>query len=210
MTKRELELLAANAALKEQLSEANKERAWVRRKLEIPEDTGFLSGDVTLAGTMHNVWSGYRGYHKYIAAEKCDDKMGKIARQSVEIDSLKEQVAQLEAEVLRLREALDSVQQVANRSDGIAGWHLNGDIASWGSILPEVEDALSTPFTPTALNELIEKVEKRTIERCAVAVIAALKENTREMEGYSYFGSNPGVCEDDYEDIAAAIRKLGE
>ena len=98
MTTRETELLAANAALKEQLSEANKERAWVRRKLEIPEDTGFLSGDVTLAGTMHNVWSGYRGYHKYIAAEKCDDKMGKIARQSVEIDSLKEQVAQLELE----------------------------------------------------------------------------------------------------------------
>ena len=60
--------LAANAALKEKLSEANKERAWVRRKLEIPEDTGFLSGDVTLAGTMHNVWSGYRGYHNYIAA----------------------------------------------------------------------------------------------------------------------------------------------
>ena len=92
------ELTAQVAALKEQLSEANKERAWMRRKLEIPEDTGFLSGDVTLAGTMHNVWSGYRGYHNYIAAEKCDDKMGKIARQSVEIDSLKEQVAQLELE----------------------------------------------------------------------------------------------------------------
>ena len=76
--------------------------------------------------------------------------------------------AALEAEVLRLRGALDSVQQVANRSDGIAGWHLNGDIASWDSILPEVEDALSTPFTPTALPELIEKVEKMTIERCAV------------------------------------------
>ena len=108
MTTRETELLAENAALKEQLSEANKERAWVRRKLEIPEDTGFLSGDVTLAGTMHNVWSGYRGYHKYIAAEKCDDKMGKIARQSVEIDSLKGQVAQLEAEVMRLRNALET------------------------------------------------------------------------------------------------------
>ena len=75
--------------------------------------------------------------------------------------------AALEAEVLRLRGALDSVQQVANRSDGIAGWHLNGDIASWDSILPEVEDVLSTPLTPTTLNELVEKVEKMTIERCA-------------------------------------------
>lgn len=28
---------------------------------------------------------------------------------------------------------------------------------------------------------------------------------TREMEGYSYFGSNPGVSEDDYEDVADEI-----
>ena len=28
-------------------------------------------------------------------------------------------------------------------------------------------EVMSTPFTPTALNELIEKVERRTIERCA-------------------------------------------
>ena len=91
-----LKLIEDVAKLKEQITEANKERAWVRRKLELPEGTGFLSGDVTLAGTMHCVWSGYKGYHNYILAEKCDDKMGEIARQSVEIESLKEQVAQLE------------------------------------------------------------------------------------------------------------------
>ncbi len=28
-------------------------------------------------------------------------------------------------------------------------------------------EVMSTPFTPTVLNELIEKVEKMTIERCA-------------------------------------------
>ena len=31
------------------------------------------------------------------------------------------------------------------------------------------DEAMSTPFTPTVLNELIEKVEKLTIERCATA-----------------------------------------
>lgn len=41
-----------------------------------------------------------------------------------------------------LREALEAVQSVANGSDGIAGWHKNGDIASWESILPEIDDAL--------------------------------------------------------------------
>lgn len=28
---------------------------------------------------------------------------------------------------------------------------------------------------------------------------------TREMEGYSYFGSNPGISEDDYDDVAEAV-----
>lgn len=28
---------------------------------------------------------------------------------------------------------------------------------------------------------------------------------TREMEGYSYFGSNPGIQEDDYDEVAEAI-----
>ena len=28
---------------------------------------------------------------------------------------------------------------------------------------------------------------------------------TREMEGYSYFGSNPGISEDDYDELAEAI-----
>lgn len=36
-------------------------------------------------------------------------------------------------------------------------------------------------------------------------IIAVLEQFTREMEGYSYFGSNPGIAEDDYEDVAEAI-----
>lgn len=36
-------------------------------------------------------------------------------------------------------------------------------------------------------------------------IVATLAEYTCEMEGYSYYGSNPGIKEDDYEDIAEAI-----
>jgi hypothetical protein len=36
-------------------------------------------------------------------------------------------------------------------------------------------------------------------------IIALISKHTREMEGYSYYGSNPGVSEDDYEDIADDI-----
>lgn len=41
-----------------------------------------------------------------------------------------------------LREALDGVLGVMNNSQGVAGWHKNGDIATWDELLPEVAAAL--------------------------------------------------------------------
>lgn len=34
---------------------------------------------------------------------------------------------------------------------------------------------------------------------------ATLATFTKEMEGYSYYGSNPGISEDDYDEVAEAI-----
>lgn len=84
----------------------------------------------------------------------------------VELESLRQQLAECQATNWKLREALDAVQQVANSSEGIAGWHLNGDIASWDSILPEVDEALALPNDATALSELIA-------ERHAIAEASA-------------------------------------
>ena len=36
-------------------------------------------------------------------------------------------------------------------------------------------------------------------------IIAVIARYTKEMESYSYFGKNPGVSEDDYEDVADEI-----
>ena len=36
-------------------------------------------------------------------------------------------------------------------------------------------------------------------------IVAIISQHTREMEGYSYFGSNPGIAEDDYEDVVDDI-----
>jgi hypothetical protein len=36
-------------------------------------------------------------------------------------------------------------------------------------------------------------------------LIKLLDEFTQEMEGYSYYGSNPGISTDDYEDVADLI-----
>ncbi|TNI85171.1 hypothetical protein [Aeromonas sobria] len=41
-----------------------------------------------------------------------------------------------------LLEALNGVQGVMNNSQGVTGWHKNGDIASWDELLPEVAAAL--------------------------------------------------------------------
>ncbi|ELY1969548.1 hypothetical protein SL040_000774 [Aeromonas salmonicida] len=41
-----------------------------------------------------------------------------------------------------LLEALNGVQGVMNYSQGVAGWHRNGDIATWDELLPEVVTAL--------------------------------------------------------------------
>ncbi|MGL4750990.1 MAG: hypothetical protein ACRCXB_01020 [Aeromonadaceae bacterium] len=41
-----------------------------------------------------------------------------------------------------LLDAVYAVQSVMNSSEGVAGWHKNGDIASWDKVLPEVADAL--------------------------------------------------------------------
>ena len=38
-------------------------------------------------------------------------------------------------------------------------------------------------------------------------IVAVMARHTQEMEGYSYYGSNPGISEDDYEDIAEDIMK---
>ena len=88
------------------------------------------------------------------------------------------QVAALELEVAKLR----SVMADVIKSHGYAG----------GTPV----EALSTPFAPTTLPELIEKVERRTIERCAV-VCEGIYTNGDGAEGW-------------LEIAAAAIRKLGE
>lgn len=52
----------------------------------------------------------------------------------------------LAAESAAMHETIEAVRSVADNSSGIAGWHLNGDIATWEEILPEIND-IETPAT---------------------------------------------------------------
>lgn len=45
-------------------------------------------------------------------------------------------------------------------------------------------------------------------EKAIVAqVMKIMDKRTQEMEGYSYYGSNPGMSVDDYEEVAIEIVK---
>ncbi|WP_373868830.1 hypothetical protein [Escherichia albertii] len=52
-----------------------------------------------------------------------------------------------------MHETIEAVRSVADNSSGIAGWHLNGDIATWEEILPEIND-IETPATDAFLAEV--------------------------------------------------------
>lgn len=59
------------------------------------------------------------------------------------------------------------------------------------------------PHTSVAsVNKAIAECERK------LAIIAAINEHTTEMEGYCYYGSNPGVPVDSYDDIAKQILDL--
>lgn len=60
--------------------------------------------------------------------------------------------AALAAENAAMHETIEAVRSIADNSSGIAGWHLNGDIATWEEILPEIND-IETPATYAFLAE---------------------------------------------------------
>ena len=56
---------------------------WIKNKLGLPKDCHWQQ----LFGQMHVTCSHAHGYDTYIAAYKCDDKQGEIARLTVERDA---------------------------------------------------------------------------------------------------------------------------
>lgn len=79
--------------------------------------------------------------------------------ESPKVKALTAQVAALELEVARLRNALETFIAEHEECEDSDGW-----MAQMCSMeaLHVADEAMSTPFTPTALPELIEKAEKLT------------------------------------------------
>ncbi|MET5152011.1 hypothetical protein [Serratia marcescens] len=66
-----------------------------------------------------------------------------------ERDAQQKRADALAVENAAMRSVIDAAIGVANNSSGIAGWHLNGEIADWEEILPELN--IETPATDAAL-----------------------------------------------------------
>ncbi|HCC6224527.1 TPA: hypothetical protein M5987_002542 [Klebsiella pneumoniae] len=75
---------------------------------------------------------------------------------SIEMDKLA-------AENVAMRETIEAVRGVADNSSGIAGWHLNGEIAQWSEILPEIDD-IEIPAT----DRIVAEAEARGVEKAIV------------------------------------------
>lgn len=71
--------------------------AWIRKKLDLPEDAGmFTAGGI--AGKLHNLCFDAHGFQTYILAYKCDDKQGEIARLTVRAERAEALIAASEEE----------------------------------------------------------------------------------------------------------------
>ncbi|MFQ7905628.1 hypothetical protein ACIMN3_19730 [Escherichia coli] len=83
-----------------------------------------------------------------------------------------EKFSALAAENAAMHEAIEAVRSVADNSSGIAGWHLNGDIATWEEILPEIND-IETPATDAFLAEIRAAARNEGINYTASRLAAA-------------------------------------
>ncbi|MQI89246.1 hypothetical protein EI032_16215 [Escherichia coli] len=75
---------------------------------------------------------------------------------------LEDKYAALAAENAAMHETIEAVRSVADNSSGIAGWHLNGDIATWEEILPEIND-----IETTATDAFLAEVRAQGVEMYA-------------------------------------------
>ncbi|HAX3340141.1 TPA: hypothetical protein JWL09_000189 [Escherichia coli] len=80
--------------------------------------------------------------------------------------------AALAAENAAMHETIEAVRSVADNSSGIAGWHLNGDIATWEEILPEIND-IETTATDAFLAEIRAQARNEGINYTASRLAAA-------------------------------------
>ncbi|HCK1318469.1 TPA: eae-like domain protein [Escherichia coli] len=96
-----------------------------------------------------------------------------------------EKFSALAAENAEMHETIEAVRSVADNSSGIAGWHLNGDIATWEEILPEIND-----IETTATDAFLAEVRAQGLD----AAIEAAKNLVAQEYEYKDFKAAQSDC----------------
>ena len=88
-----------------------------------------------------------------IPVEEHDGSFVRYDDHAAIVAALQEQVRALAADNSIQDFIISAVKDLVRESEGVAGWHLNGDIAGWDEVLPELNHS-ETPTTDAALREI--------------------------------------------------------
>ncbi|EOJ6941841.1 hypothetical protein ACKD6H_000662 [Escherichia coli] len=131
------------------------------KQMSLIEMDGFLKGKYIPRDLKVNETNAEYLVRKFAEAEAKISALSEDHQKAIEsikqadaaVKLAHEKFSALAAENAAMHEAIEAVRSVADNSSGIAGWHLNGDIATWEEILPEIND-IETPATDSFLSEL--------------------------------------------------------
>ena len=131
------------------------------KQMSLIEMDGFLKGKCIPRDLKVNETNAEYLVRKFAEAEAKILALSEDQQKSIEsikqadaaVKLAHEKFSALAAENAAMHETIEAVRSVADNSSGIAGWHLNGDIATWEEILPEIND-IETPATDAFLSEV--------------------------------------------------------
>ncbi|HFP2532614.1 TPA: hypothetical protein ACHG57_004918 [Escherichia coli] len=131
------------------------------KQMSLIEMDGFLKGKCIPRDLKVNETNAEYLVRKFAEAEAKISALSEDHQKAIEsikqadaaVKLAHEKFSALAAENAAMHETIEAVRSVADNSSGIAGWHLNGDIATWEEILPEIND-IETQATDAFLSEV--------------------------------------------------------
>lgn len=113
---------------------------------------------------------------------------------AVQLANAESKCRELAAENAHMQQVIGDVQTLYYESDGIVGYHLNGDIAKWDDVMPDLWS--ETPATDAFLAEVRAQGVEGFLKFCG-------EENSVFVETKAYYRS----LSDAIDEFAAQLRK---
>ncbi|EGJ7590451.1 hypothetical protein PJ653_002369 [Escherichia coli] len=138
------------------------------KQMSLIEMDGFLKGKCIPRDLNVNETNAEYLVRKFAEAEAKISALSEDQQRAIEsikqadsaVKLAHEKFSALAAENAVMLETIEAVRSVADNSSGIAGWHLNGDIATWEEILPEIND-----IETTATDAFLTEIERKAIRK---------------------------------------------